>query len=74
MTLPVTSVVSNHNKQTQPASSYYPYDYLYNTQALEDHHAHLISRSDLLIQWLQDQEQHAMTLPVTSVISDDHDE
>ena len=52
MTLPVTSVISYHNKQTQPALFYYPYNPLDNTQALEDHHARLISRSELLIQLL----------------------
>ena len=73
MTLPITSVVSNHDEQIQPASFYYPYNPLDNTQDLEDHHACLISRSDLLIQWLKDQEQHALTLPATSIISYDHD-
>ena len=43
MTLPVTSFVSNHNKQSRPVLFYH--DPLDNTQALYDHHACLILRS-----------------------------
>ena len=63
MTLTVKSVISDHDKRTQLASFYHPYDLL--DQPL-DRHQRFIHR----FPWLQDQDQHAMTLLVTSVISD----
>ena len=66
MTLLVTSIISDdHDKQTRPAPSYYPHDPL--AKALDDHQRLLQQ-----FPWLLDPYQHAMTLLVTSVISD-HD-